>query len=118
MVGHCVPDLCMVLARGPILERYRLWHSLVRIFSIAVVTYVYHFFSLPMGLFAIPFMALSGVLRQKFETKHILLVALFFMVAGTAFLPFAGDTSRYWFTAFPGFLLGTAGATVVFTTTK
>ncbi|KAN0078474.1 Major facilitator superfamily domain containing protein [Tylopilus felleus] len=73
---------------------------------------------LPMGLFAIPFMALSGVLRQKFETKHILLVALFFMVAGTAFLPFAGDTSRYWFTAFPGFLLGTAGATVVFTTTN
>ena len=79
---------------------------------------VWYFFSLPIGLFAFPFMALSGVLQQKFEAKHILLGGLILITAGTIFFPFADNASRYWPIVFPGFLLGTAGTTLVFATTK
>jgi len=83
-----------------------------------VLINVWYFHSLPIGLFAFPFMALSGVLQQKFDAKHILLGGLVLIVAGTVFFPFADSTSRYWSIAFPGFMLGTAGTTVVFATTK
>ncbi|KAF8549658.1 hypothetical protein OG21DRAFT_1500282 [Imleria badia] len=73
---------------------------------------------LPIGLFAFPFMLLSGVLQQKFEVKHILLGGLFLMVAGTVFLSFANSASSYWHVVFPGFVLGTIGTTVVFATTN
>ncbi|KAI9461390.1 major facilitator superfamily domain-containing protein [Boletus coccyginus] len=73
---------------------------------------------LPMGLLALAFAPLMGVLRQKFDAKHILLGDLILMVAGTAFFPFADNMTRYWSTAFPGFLLGTAGTIVVFATTN
>ncbi|KAF8554325.1 MFS general substrate transporter [Imleria badia] len=73
---------------------------------------------LPIGLFAFPFMLLSGVLQQKFEVKHILLGGLFLMVAGTVFLSFANSASSYWPVVFPGFVLGTIGTTVVFATTN
>jgi len=71
-----------------------------------------------MGLFAFPFTALSGVLQQKVDPKHILLGGLVLMVAGTVFFPFADNTSHYWSIAFPGFMLGTAGTIIVFATTK
>ncbi|KAI9461385.1 major facilitator superfamily domain-containing protein [Boletus coccyginus] len=71
---------------------------------------------LPVGLFALPFMALSGVFQQRFDAKYVLLGGLVLMVAGTIFFPFADNTSRYWPIVFPGFLLGTAGTTIVFAT--
>lgn len=71
-----------------------------------------------MGLFAFPFMALSGVLQQKFEAKYILLWGLVLMVVGTTFFPFADNASRYWYIVFPGFMIGTAGTTLVFATIK
>ncbi|KIJ58604.1 hypothetical protein HYDPIDRAFT_34023 [Hydnomerulius pinastri MD-312] len=73
---------------------------------------------LPIGICAFPFMALSGVLQQKLATKYILLIGLTLMLGGTIFLPFANSAERYWPIAFPGFILGTAGTTLVFATTN
>ncbi|KAH7886565.1 MFS general substrate transporter, partial [Phlebopus sp. FC_14] len=73
---------------------------------------------LPIGLFAFPFMALSGVLQQKVPIKYIFLIGLTFMLGGTVFFPFADSAGRYWPIVFPGFLLGTAGTTLVFATTN
>jgi len=121
MVEHRILAVCVVLAGGSTLECHQLRYSLVRVTSrlLRLVRFNARYFpSLPVGLFALPFMGLSGVLRQTFDAKYVLLGGLVLMVAGTAFLPFADYASRYWPVVFPGFMLGTAGATIVFATAK
>ena len=121
MVGHRVLVLCMVLTGSGIIDCHHLWRSLVRlIFPIS------HNWCLsmtvprlPLGLFVFPLMALSGVLRQKFEAKHKYPPRRFSaMVTRIVFFPSADDTTCYWPIAFPGFILGTVGTTLVFVTTK
>ena len=75
-------------------------------------------FSLPISLFGMPFVAIVEKIQNKVPAKFIILTGLILSLAGTVLLPFANAENRYWPFAFPGFCLGTAGVTIVFTTTK
>ncbi|KAJ7123123.1 major facilitator superfamily domain-containing protein [Mycena epipterygia] len=73
---------------------------------------------LPIGLGMFPVIPISAILQSKLRLKWIILLGLASMMAGTVLLPFADSSVRYWPFAFPGFLLGTAGAALIYTTTN
>ena len=65
-----------------------------------------------------PVLPLAAGLQSKLRLKWIVVLGFLLIIAGTALLPFANSKARYWPFAFPGFLLGTAGAALIYTTTK
>ncbi|KAF9461921.1 MFS general substrate transporter [Collybia nuda] len=73
---------------------------------------------LPLGLVSFPIMGVATVLQQKFPLKWVILVGESLVFIGTFLLPFATSKDRYWHFAFPGFVIGTAGMTIVFATTN
>jgi len=70
---------------------------------------------LPIGLGMFPMVPLTAVLQSKMRLKWVILIGFLLMTIGTVLLPFAGPQSHYWPFAFPGFLLGTAGAVLIYT---
>lgn len=74
--------------------------------------------SLPISLMGIPCFIISDMLQKKYRLKWVIMAGMIITMAGTILLPFADSRERYWRFAFPGLLLGTAGVTIVFTTSK
>jgi len=75
-----------------------------------------HFLPIALGIF--PALALSGLLQSKYRLKWVIMLGFVLLITGTALLPFANEKDRYWRFAFPGFLLGTAGAALIYTTSN
>ncbi|KAJ7656559.1 major facilitator superfamily domain-containing protein [Mycena rosella] len=73
---------------------------------------------LPIGLGIFPVLPLAAGLQSKLRLKSVILVGFILIVSGTALLPFANSKEHYWSFTFPGFLLGTAGAALIYTTAK
>lgn len=74
--------------------------------------------SLPLGVISFPMIAVAIVLQKNFSLKWVILMGEILVIAGTLLLPFADSKPHYWRYAFPGFVLGSAGTTVVYATTK
>ncbi|EGO18976.1 hypothetical protein SERLADRAFT_358714 [Serpula lacrymans var. lacrymans S7.9] len=73
---------------------------------------------LPIGLGIFPVLPLSAGLQSKLPLKWVILLGHLLLLAGTLLLPFANSKERYWPFVLPGFLLGTAGAALIYTTTN
>ncbi|KAJ7174348.1 major facilitator superfamily domain-containing protein [Mycena filopes] len=73
---------------------------------------------LPIGLGIFPVLPLAAGLQSKLRLKWVILIGFFLIILGTLLLPFANSEDRYWPFSFPGFLLGTAGAALIYTTTN
>ncbi|KAF5387421.1 hypothetical protein D9757_007779 [Collybiopsis confluens] len=81
----------------------------------ALITAV-HF--LPISLTGVPVIILSDVLQKKFPLKWVTLAGMIITVAGTVLLPFADAKDKYWRFAFPALLIGTAGVSMIFSTSN
>ncbi|KAJ3928040.1 MAG: MFS general substrate transporter [Lentinula lateritia] len=79
----------------------------------AIITAV-HF--LPLGLIAIPAAGIATTLQKYFSLKWVLIIGSVMSIAGSLLFPFANSHSRYWSLVFPGFLIGSAGMTIVYVT--
>ncbi|KAJ7839263.1 major facilitator superfamily domain-containing protein [Mycena olivaceomarginata] len=66
---------------------------------------------LPAGVGMFPVLPLAAGLQSKLRLKWVIVI-------GFLFLPFADSADKYWRFGFPGFLLGTAGASLIYTTTN
>jgi MFS family permease len=75
-----------------------------------------HFLPIALGMF--PILPLSAGLQSKIRLKWVILIGQVLVLAGTVLLPFADSPERYWRFAFPGFLLGTSGCALIYTTTN
>ncbi|KZT12694.1 major facilitator superfamily MFS-1 [Laetiporus sulphureus 93-53] len=75
-----------------------------------------HFLPIALGIF--PTLPISAGLQSKLRLKWVIAIGFFLITAGTLLLPFAGTKERYWPLVFPGFLLGTAGAALIYATTN
>jgi len=73
---------------------------------------------LPIGLAVFPILPLAAILQSKLRLKWVILIGFLLICIGTVLLPFANSEDRYWSFAFPGFLIGTAGASIIYTTTN
>ncbi|KAF7358099.1 MFS general substrate transporter [Mycena venus] len=73
---------------------------------------------LPIGLGMFPIIPLAAGLQSKLRLKWVILIGFVLICTGTVLLPFADSSENYWPFAFPGFLLGTAGASLIYTTTN
>jgi uncharacterized membrane protein len=65
-----------------------------------------------------PVLPLAAGLQSKLRLKWVIVIGFVLICTGTALLPFADSADKYWRFGFPGFLLGTAGASLIYTTTK
>lgn len=74
--------------------------------------------SLPLGLIAIPAAGIATTLQKYFSLKWVLIIGSVMSIAGSLLFPFANSHSRYWSLVFPGFLIGSAGMTIVYVTAK
>ncbi|KAF4609874.1 hypothetical protein D9613_010411 [Agrocybe pediades] len=98
------------------------WGSIFPIFS-WVWEVVYHWSAiksavhfLPVALGIFPALPLAAILQSKISQKWVILLGFTLLLAGTILLPFANSPARYWPFVFPGFLLGTAGAAIIYAT--
>ncbi|KAJ7877970.1 major facilitator superfamily domain-containing protein [Mycena olivaceomarginata] len=73
---------------------------------------------LPVGLGMFPVLPLAAGLQSKLRLKWVIVIGFVLICTGTALLPFADSADKYWRFGFPGFLLGTAGASLIYTTTN
>jgi len=48
--------------------------------------------------------------------KWVIFIGFLLLLIGTILLPFGNSKKRYWPLVFPGFLLGTAGAAMIYAT--
>ncbi|KAJ7215948.1 major facilitator superfamily domain-containing protein [Mycena pura] len=71
---------------------------------------------LPVGLGMFPMVPVSAILQARLPMKWVIFIGFLLICVGTALLPFADSSAHYWPFAFPGFLLGTAGAALIYTT--
>ncbi|EJC99629.1 MFS general substrate transporter [Fomitiporia mediterranea MF3/22] len=106
------------------LQPFMWWASVQLLFSwlfqevyrwSTIITAV-HF--LPVGLVTFPIMGIAQRLQQRLPLKWVILIGQFLALVGTILLPFANSKSRYWPLVFPGFLIGSGGELIVFTTTN
>ncbi|KAJ3882449.1 MFS general substrate transporter [Lentinula edodes] len=86
------------------------------IFDWSTINVAVHF--LPLGVISFPMIAVAIVLQKNFSLKWVILMGEILVIAGTLLLPFADSKPHYWRYAFPGFVLGSAGTTVVYATTN
>ncbi|PPQ73134.1 hypothetical protein CVT26_014956 [Gymnopilus dilepis] len=75
-----------------------------------------HFLPVALGIF--PALPLAAILQSKIRLKWVILLGFTLLLTGTILLPFGNSESRYWRFVFPGFLLGTAGAAIIYATTN
>ncbi|KAJ7020960.1 major facilitator superfamily domain-containing protein [Mycena alexandri] len=80
---------------------------------------------LPIGLGMFPGLLISAQLQARLGLKWVIFIGFVLVCIGTVLLrlvtillPFADSAARYWRFAFPGFLLGTIGAALVYTATS
>ncbi|THU85952.1 MFS general substrate transporter [Dendrothele bispora CBS 962.96] len=71
---------------------------------------------LPINVTGLLALVVSDVGQKNFRLKWVILAGMFIAMVGTVLLPFADSQSRYWGFVFPGFVLGTTGVTITFTT--
>ncbi|CCM02246.1 uncharacterized protein FIBRA_04327 [Fibroporia radiculosa] len=79
----------------------------------AIITAL-HFLPIALGIF--PAVPVAATLQSKMRLKWVLLIGFVLITAGTILLPFANSKEHYWPLAFPGFLIGTAGAAMLYAT--
>ncbi|KAJ7872325.1 major facilitator superfamily domain-containing protein [Mycena olivaceomarginata] len=84
------------------------------VYGWSAINVAVHF--LPIGLGMFPIIPVSAWLQAKLPLKWVIVIGFLLVCVGTALLPFADSKAHYWPFAFPGFLLGTAGAALVYTT--
>lgn len=73
---------------------------------------------MPVALGIFPALPLAAVLQSKINQKWVILLGFTLLLAGTILLPFGNSQAHYWPFVFPGFLLGTAGAAIIYATAK
>ncbi|OBZ74339.1 hypothetical protein A0H81_05766 [Grifola frondosa] len=73
---------------------------------------------LPLGLVSFVMVVVSSALQRRFPLKLVILLGQVLALAGSVILPFASSKERYWSFTFPGFVLGSAGTVIIFTTTN
>ncbi|KAG7096116.1 hypothetical protein E1B28_006790 [Marasmius oreades] len=71
---------------------------------------------LPLGVLGFPVIAIANVMQQKLPLKWVIFAGQVIGIVGTVLLPFADSPQHYWRFAFPGFVLGTTGMTIIFAT--
>ncbi|KIK59716.1 hypothetical protein GYMLUDRAFT_44149 [Collybiopsis luxurians FD-317 M1] len=86
------------------------------VFDWSTISVAVHF--LPVGLAVFPFTIIAVILQKTFPLKWVILMGETLALAGMLLLPFGDTKPHYWRYAFPGFLLGSAGTTVVYATTS
>jgi len=59
-------------------------------------------------------MLFSGPYTDRFEKKYILLGSQLLVIIATIILPFVNSPDKYWRLAFPAFVIGSAGASLLF----
>ncbi|KAH7061893.1 MFS general substrate transporter [Auriculariales sp. MPI-PUGE-AT-0066] len=69
---------------------------------------------LPIGLVAGPIMLFSGPLTERFEKKYVLIFSQLLIIISTVILPFADTADKYWRLAFPAFIIGAIGGSLLF----
>ncbi|KAF8154860.1 major facilitator superfamily domain-containing protein [Crassisporium funariophilum] len=75
-----------------------------------------HFLPVALGIF--PALPLAAMLQSKIRLKWVILLGFVLLLVGTILLPFGNSKAHYWPFVFPGFLLGTAGAALIYATTN
>ncbi|GJJ13293.1 hypothetical protein Clacol_007545 [Clathrus columnatus] len=73
---------------------------------------------LPVALGVLLTVPLATILQSKIGSKRVLLLGFTVLIIGSILLPFVNAKDRYWRFGFPGFLLGTAGASLIYATTN
>ncbi|KAH9947514.1 major facilitator superfamily domain-containing protein [Amylocystis lapponica] len=86
------------------------------VYGWSAINVAVHF--LPIGIGIFPIVAVAGSLQTKLRLKWVLMIGHVLIFAGTLLLPFANSKKHYWRLAFPGFLLGTSGAALIYATTN
>jgi nitrate/nitrite transporter NarK len=61
---------------------------------------------------------LAAGLQAKLRLKWVIFIGFLLLLIGTILLPFGNSKERYWSLIFPGFLLGTAGAALIYAAVK
>ncbi|KAH7090873.1 MFS general substrate transporter [Auriculariales sp. MPI-PUGE-AT-0066] len=82
------------------------------VYGWSAVNAAVHF--LPVGLVAGPLMIFSASWTERFEKKYILIASQVLVIISTVILPFADSPDKYWRLAFPSFIIGSAGASLLF----
>jgi len=75
-----------------------------------------HFLPVALGIF--PALPVATMLQAKVPLKWVILFGFIMLFTGTLLLPFGNSEAHYWRFVFPGFLLGTFGAAVIYATTN
>ncbi|CAA7263630.1 unnamed protein product [Cyclocybe aegerita] len=86
------------------------------VYGWSAITTAVHFLPVALGIF--PALPLAAVLQSKWRLKWVILLGFVLLLTGTILLPFGDSRERYWRFVFPGFLLGTAGAALIYATTN
>ncbi|KAJ7301419.1 major facilitator superfamily-domain-containing protein [Mycena albidolilacea] len=110
--------ILMVISLAP----FMWWSSIFLLFSwlwevvygFSAINTAVHF--LPVGLAMFPVVPIAGAMQARLPLKWVILIGFFFICVGTVLLPFADSKGHYWPFAFPGFILGTVGASIIYTT--
>jgi nitrate/nitrite transporter NarK len=72
---------------------------------------------LPLGIILFAVAYTDGIAR-KINVKWLILFGQFCMMIGTLLCTFADAPDKYWRFVFPGFIIGSAGATLAYTHAK
>jgi len=59
-------------------------------------------------------MLFSGPWTERYEKKYVLVGAQLLIIISTAILPFANTPDKYWSLAFPAFIIGATGGSLLF----
>jgi hypothetical protein len=73
---------------------------------------------LPLGTAGGLVATVGAKLAEKVPSKWVALAAEVLLIMGTIFFPFADQSDRYWPVIFPGMLLGTMGAMILYVTCR
>jgi nitrate/nitrite transporter NarK len=84
---------------------------------VVVVATLITFDRLPIGVAALAG-GFTGPLSQKVNPKWLILAGEIMVIVGSILFPFATKPDRYWPIVFPAFIIGSAGAMLVYTQTK
>jgi len=71
---------------------------------------------LPLGIASFIVTGFVPAMHKAFGIKWVLVGSHVLTIIGTILLPFANTPARYWSFAFPGFVLGTSGMAIAFST--
>ncbi|KAF7305558.1 MFS general substrate transporter [Mycena chlorophos] len=86
------------------------------VYAWSPITTAAHFLPIALGVF--PGLAISIALQSQRKISHKWVIVMGFVLAliGSILLPFGNTSHHYWPFLFPGFLLGTLGCAIIYTT--